>query len=129
MPTTPDNWRERVARRLDLPRTASWPDLLDRLDAHFPLLGARMPLTADQMRDRTQNAHPTLAKQIIEGIDIALTQRADAGASSLMFFFPTELPEPVTDLVKAHYEKQGFRTSLLAKGSALAPVGAISLGW
>ena len=129
MPTTPDNWRERVARRLDLPRTTSWPDLLDRLDAHFPLPGARMPLTADQMRDRTQNAHPTLAKQIIEGIDTALTQRADAGASSLMFYLPVELPDPVLERVKAHYEKQGFHTSLLAKGSALAPVGAISLAW
>ena len=129
MPTTPDNWRERVARRLDLPRTTSWPDLLDRLDAHFPLPGALMSLTADQMRERTRNAHPTLAKQMIEGIDIALTQRADAGASSLTFYFPTELPVPVTDLVKEHYEKQGFHTSLLAKGSALAPVGAISLGW
>lgn len=129
MPTIPDNWRERVARRLDLPRTASWPDLLDRLDAHFPLAGAPMSLTAEQMRERTQNAHPALAKQIIEGIDSALTQRADAGASSLLFYFPTELPVPVTALVKDHYEKQGFHASLLAKGSALAPVGAISLGW
>ena len=129
MPTTPDNWRERVARRLDLPRTTSWPDLLDRLDAHFPLPGAPMPLTADQLRERTQNAHPTLAKQIIEGIDTALMQRADTGASSLMFYLPVELPDPVLERVKAHYEEQGFRTSLLAKGSALAPVGAIGLAW
>ena len=129
MPTTPDNWRERVARRLDLPRPTSWPDLLDRLDAHFPLSGDPMSLTAVELRERTQNAHPALAKQIIEGINIALMRRADAGASSLMFCFPTELPTPVTDLVKEHYEKQGFLTSLLAKGSALAPVGAISLGW
>jgi len=129
MPTTPDNWRERVARRLDLPRTTSWPDLLDSLDARLPLSGAIVSVTADQMRERTQNAHPTLAKQIIEGIDIALMRRADAGESSLMFYFPTELAAPVTDLVKEHYEKQGFRTKLLAKGSALAPVGAIALKW
>lgn len=129
MPTTPDNWRERVARRLDLPRTTSWPDLLDSLDARLPLSGATVSVTADQMRERAQNAHPTLAKQIIEGINIAVTQRADVGESSLTFFFPMELPTPVTDLLKGHYEKQGFRTGLLPKGSAFVPGGAILLGW